>query len=200
MQISCTATNSSGCTFTIDTAINTINQLPDITVSAVPDTVILGETSQLNAFSSVSNNYTWQYNQTLSETNIANPMATPTQTTTYLVEVSDGNCPNKALITVYIKLPECIEDKIFVPNAFSPNGDGNNDVFYVRSLAPIDDFYFTIYDRWGQQVFETTDINTGWDGKFKNVLLNTAAYAWYCSGKCVGGEDFFIKGNVSLLY
>lgn len=63
----------------------------------------------------------------------------------------------------------------------------------------IDDFYFTVYDRWGQQVFETRDQNTGWDGTFKNGNLSPAAYAWYCSGFCENGEAFFLKGNVTIL-
>jgi gliding motility-associated-like protein len=102
-------------------------------------------------------------------------------------------------VTVYVRLPECLEGKLFVPNAFTPNNDGNNDQFYVRSSAPIEEFYFTVYDRWGEQVFETREQSQGWDGMYKLKQLSPAAFAWYCSGFCENGEDFLIKGNISIL-
>lgn len=72
-------------------------------------------------------------------------------------------------------------------------------LFYVRSRGEIRQFYFAVYDRWGQKVFETYDINTGWDGSFNGENLSPAAFAWYCSGFCENGEDFILKGNVSIL-
>jgi len=199
MNISVTATNSIGCS-AIDTAsVYVYTLLPDISATTFPDTIELGESAQLEAFSSVVNDYSWNIDSTLSAFNIYNPEASPLETTTYTVNVFDGYCPNKTDVTVYVILPPCIEDKIFVPNAFSPNNDGNNDVFKVRNTVPIDDFYFTIYDRWGQQVFETKDSNEGWDGTFEGEKLSPAAFAWYCSGLCENGEEFFIKGNVTIL-
>lgn len=199
MTISVEATNAIGCVANESVSLFVNDNLPDITASANPDSIELGESSQLEAFSSVVNDYSWVPDSTLSALNIADPLATPAVTTTYTVEINDGLCPNKADVTVYVKLPECIEGKIFVPNAFSPNGDGNNDVFYVRSSAPIDGFYFAVYDRWGQMLFETYDQSSGWDGTFELKQLSPAAFAWYCSGFCEGGEEFFIKGNVSIL-
>ncbi len=199
MVITCTATTSSNCVANAIATITVFDQLLDLNASANPDTIEQGESSQLEAFSSVTNNYIWNLDSTLSSLNIADPIASPLETTTYTVNITDGICSNKTTVTVYVKLPECIDGKIYVPNAFSPNSDALNDVFRVRSSALIDDFYFTVYDRWGQQIFKTRDQNTGWDGTFKNEVLSPAAYAWYCSGFCENGEAFFLKGNVTIL-
>ena len=199
MTITVEATNSAGCQAVDSIVLFVSDELPDITAAANPDTIELGESSQLEAFSSAVNDFTWVYENSLSALNIPDPVATPLTTTTYTVEINDGLCPNKTDVTVYVKLPECIEDKIFVPNAFSPNGDGNNDVFLVRSSVPIDRFYVAVYDRWGQMVYESYDQSMGWDGSFKQKQLSPAAFAWYCSGFCEGGEAFFLKGNVSLI-
>jgi len=199
MTVICTATSPNNCLAEASATIMVFDQLPDLIASANPDTIEQGESSQLEAFSSVTSNYVWNQDTTLSALNIADPLASPQETTTYTVNITDGFCPNKTEVTVYVKLPECIEGKIYVPNAFSPNSDAHNDIFRVCSSAMIDDFYFTVYDRWGQQVFETRDQNTGWDGTFKNGNLSPAAYAWYCSGFCENGEAFFLKGNVTIL-
>jgi gliding motility-associated-like protein len=199
MIVICTATSPNNCLAQASATITVLDQLPDISVSATPDTIILGETSQLEAFSSVTNVFNWAADTTLNALNISDPIASPLETNDYFVNINDGFCPNKAAITVYVKLPECIDGKVFVPNAFSPNGDGNNDIFQVRSSAQIDEFYFTVYDRWGQQVFEGQHQAIGWDGKFENAVLSPAAFAWYCSGFCENGEAFFLKGNVTLL-
>ena len=63
----------------------------------------------------------------------------------------------------------------------------------------IREVYFTVYDRWGQQVFETRDIGTGWDGTFNGTKLDPAVFGWYVEGTCAAGEKFFKKGNVTIL-
>jgi gliding motility-associated-like protein len=85
-----------------------------------------------------------------------------------------------------------------VPNAFSPNNDGKNDVLYVRGNF-IQTMYFTVYDRWGQKMFETRNQNEGWDGTYKGKKLDPAVFGWYVEGTCEVGEKFFKKGNVTLL-
>ncbi|MCB9227852.1 MAG: gliding motility-associated C-terminal domain-containing protein [Chitinophagales bacterium] len=197
--VSCQITDQFACKDTVADTVFVTTLLPDISATATPDTIEMGDTSQLEALSSLVNNFVWDNNASLSATDIFNPTAFPTQTTTYTVHVNDNTCPNKTTVTVYVTPKKCIEDKLFVPNAFTPNNDGNNDIFYVRSRGEIRQFYFAVYDRWGQKVFETYDINTGWDGSFNGENLSPAAFAWYCSGFCENGEDFILKGNVSIL-
>jgi large repetitive protein len=86
----------------------------------------------------------------------------------------------------------------FVPNAFSPNNDGENDVLYVRGIT-VTDLHWMIFSRWGEKVFETKDANTGWDGTFKGQLLPTGVYGVLVRGKCDDGQYFEKKGNITLI-
>ena len=83
---------------------------------------------------------------------------------------------------------------LFVPNVFSPNGDGQNDVFIARGTN-VKDFNMVIYDRWGTAVFESDDIEIGWDGTFRGSLMNSAVFVYYI----LSGEEVVSKGNVTLL-
>ena len=89
-------------------------------------------------------------------------------------------------------------NNIFIPDAFSPNGDGNNDKLFVRGNN-IQELYFAVYDRWGENVFETTDKNNGWDGTYKGNQLSGAVFVYYCKGKYTDGLEFKQKGDVTLV-
>ena len=101
-------------------------------------------------------------------------------------------------VTIYVIAPDCNENTVFVPNTFTPNGDGRNDVLYARS-AFVTELYFTVYDRWGQQVFATNDINKGWDGIFNGKPCNPDVFGYYLTFKCNDGRESFKKGNVTLI-
>ena len=92
--------------------------------------------------------------------------------------------------------------EIFIPNIFSPNGDGQNDTLYVRSNC-IKDFTFSIYNRWGEKVFETNDINEGWDGGSTKLTNhtdnNTEVFMYYLTGEYKNGDKFIKKGNITLI-
>ena len=92
-------------------------------------------------------------------------------------------------------LNECGE--MFVPNAFSPDNNGENDIEYVYGKC-IQKIYFAIYDRWGQKVFETTDMKQGWDGSFKGKEMNTGVFVYYLTATLTTGETVTKKGNISL--
>lgn len=123
----------------------------------------------------------------------------PTETTTYTVTVTDLNgCTGTDKVTVEVRNARCDESDIFIPNAFSPNQDGFNDVLYVRSNF-IDNLEIIIYNRWGQEVFRSKDQNIGWDGTLNGEDLAPDAYAYYLKANCINGETYTNKGNVSLL-
>lgn len=86
----------------------------------------------------------------------------------------------------------------FVPNAFTPDGDGLNEVLFVRGAA-IDEVFFAIYNRWGEKVFESTSKTQGWDGTFKGKMLTPDVYGYYVEVRCFNGETYFKKGNVTLI-
>ena len=97
-------------------------------------------------------------------------------------------------------IPVIIEDpnSFFIPNAFSPNNDGNNDVLYVRGKN-IQEISLLIYDRWGQRVFVTQNINEDWDGKYNGEKLENAVFVYYLSLTYADGKTETKKGNVSLI-
>jgi gliding motility-associated-like protein len=85
-----------------------------------------------------------------------------------------------------------------LPKAFSPNGDGVNDLLFVRG-AGVESIDLKLYNRWGEIVFESTDISIGWDGKYKGKEAPVEAYAFVLNVTFVDGTTFFKKGNVTLL-
>ena len=89
--------------------------------------------------------------------------------------------------------------ELFVPNTFTPNNDGKNDIFRVRGPA-YGKFYFAVYNRWGQLMFETNDPNQGWDGTFNGALSDPGVFGWYLRASCGEGyEEVFKKGSVTLI-
>lgn len=200
-EIGLTITDLQGCSDFVGVHLHTIDDLPDLEVFADPDTIEAGLGSQLLAESIDANTFLWEENEHFNTLEIKNPYASNIlETTTYTVIADNGICPKKDSVTVYVVIPECLDEKFFIPNAFSPNGDENNDVFKVQtSLHNIENFYFAVYDRWGNKLFETTDKTQGWNGTYKGNELSPNVYGWYCKGLCPGGENFFLKGNVTLL-
>ncbi len=91
----------------------------------------------------------------------------------------------------------CVPPYVYVPNTFSPNGDGINDQFQV--YGPVAQIELVVYDRWGEEVFRTTDVTQAWDGTFQGRSLPPDVYAWQAWIACVGGKTIVLKGNVTLL-
>lgn len=92
----------------------------------------------------------------------------------------------------------CDRPNIFIPNAFSPNGDGVNDKLCCRGRFIID-FNLAIYSRWGEKVFETNDINDCWDGRYNGQWCVPGVYTYYCRVKCEAGFQNTIKGDITLI-
>jgi gliding motility-associated-like protein len=84
-----------------------------------------------------------------------------------------------------------------VPDAFSPNNDGNNDKLFVR--GSIKDFTFSVYNRWGELVFKTQNQSTGWDGLFRGKELDAGIFVYYLTGVDTAGNTINKKGNITLV-
>lgn len=194
--------NQYGCLDTAYTFVNVIDILTGLFAEADPDTVLFnsGETSQLTTVQDNDYSYFWWPDSSIITSNsIYNPVANPYVTTTYFVEITDEfGCRGLDSVTVTVLSPPCEPPYIFVPTGFSPNGDGENDTLFVRGNS-IDVVYFAVYSRWGQLIFETEDLNVGWDGTFKGEALPPDVFGWYLRVKCFNGDEFFDKGNVTLL-
>ncbi|MCC7301696.1 MAG: gliding motility-associated C-terminal domain-containing protein [Bacteroidia bacterium] len=91
---------------------------------------------------------------------------------------------------------DTIDQDFFIPTAFSPNGDNNNDILHVR--GPIRDMDFYIYDRWGELVYHSTDPQQGWDGSYEEQKLNSAVFVYYFKGTLLDGTEVTEKGNITL--
>ena len=103
-----------------------------------------------------------------------------------------------AYVTVIVE-DEIIEGELFIPNIFSPNGDGSNDMFYVRG-AGFSEFQLIIYNRWGEKVFETEDNSKGWDGTFNEKFVNPGVFVYYIFAKyALDDTEVTKKGNITLI-
>ncbi|MDB4089480.1 gliding motility-associated C-terminal domain-containing protein, partial [Flavobacteriales bacterium] len=191
-------TNSNGCQITLNKSIY-VSPLPILSVTATADktTIFSGETVQLSSTPS-GFTYSWSPVTGLSNSTIQNPIANPTSTTTYTVTVSDSGCVRSSDVKITVIDVICGPPDLYVPNAFTPNGDGDNDVLFVRGNN-ITSMTLRIYHRWGEKVFESTKQTEGWDGKFKGKECDPAVFVYYLDVTCLGGETYQGKGNVTLI-
>lgn len=191
--------NNFGC---IDTTelIGTIQYpWPILAITSNPDSIFIGQSAQLLATNNLDYTYAWVPDTTLSTLDSYNPIAKPRQTQWYTLTVTNSlGCTTTDSILINIKAPICGEPVLFVPNAFSPDGDGYNDVFLVNGNN-ITDMTMEIYNRWGQRVFVTNNQSTGWDGRFQGAELPPDVYGYYVRCVCDDGSIYFKKGNVTLL-
>lgn len=184
-----TVTDAGGCT-----EVATINITMDsvITITAGPDTTIVkGTVVMLNA--SGGTNYSWTPTTGLINPNSAIPIAGPTVTTTYYV-TDLGPCATTDTVTVFIDDTK----SIFVPNIFSPNGDGQNDVLYVRGNGLVS-VTFIVYNRWGEKVFESGALEDGWDGFVNGERMNDGVFVYRVKATYYDDEEVTLKGNVTLV-
>ncbi len=143
--------------------------------------------------------YKWSSPADLTNPTATTTFAKPTQDTRYAVTVTDNfGCSDTASVFIRVLVPQCAEPYVFIPRAFTPNGDGINDKFFVRGdyLTQLE---FVIYNRWGEQVFKTLDKAVGWDGTYNGQQVTPDVYGYYVKGTCQNGETYFKKGNVTVM-
>ena len=165
--------------------------------------VIVGSSVQLNtSVSSDVTSYFWNPGQWLSCNTCPNPLVKPQENITYKVTVKNmGNCESSDNVTITLL---CNDGNVFIPNTFSPNGDGANDVFYPRGKGVNSIKNFAIFNRWGQVVYQKSHIsandpNFGWDGMLNGVKAPTDVYVYLLEVICANNIVFPIKGNVTLV-
>lgn len=181
----------------------------DVTVHPKPTvkargeaTIVAGSSTDLSASGKHIATFEWTPSESLSCTECPNPIANPYKTTVYTVRVfSDFGCINSDEVKVTVL---CDESQIFIPNTFTPNGDGVNDIFYVRGEGISDVKTFRIYNRWGELMFEKSGINTndkmnGWDGTFNGQELPPDVYVYMVEAYCENDELLKLKGDVTII-
>ena len=158
-------------------------------------TIFAGESIVLNGAGGSS--YSWSPSDGLSCDNCPNPIASPLETTTYTVIADSAGCLSVDEITVTVE----ISGDVFVPNLFSPNNDGVNDVLQLYGYS-IDEIDFRIYDRWGELIYQNNDPNFSswhWDGTFKGVELNSAVFVYTLEVTYMDGREQIQHGNITLV-
>ncbi len=182
---------TSGCTGS-DTVIITLSPAPDVRITPNQVSIRSRETVQLSASGALR--YSWRPTAWLDNDTAANPIAAPRQSVTYIVTgVNAAGCSDTASVSI------TINDRFFVPNAFSPNGDGLNDVFRIENFGYQELESFRVYNRWGTVVFETTDGVKGWDGRINGAPADCGTYYYLIRLKQTGQERTNLKGEMQLI-
>jgi gliding motility-associated-like protein len=188
--------NPLGCSAT-DT--ERIISYPPVTFSNVtpsPQTIPYGGSIQLNATGAVY--YMWTPNNgTLDNNNINNPVATPVDPTTIYTVYGRNlfGCIDSAQVIVNLDY-NMSQD---MPTGFTPNGDGLNDVFRITKLKYQKLVDFRIYNRWGLEVFQTSNPEVGWDGTYHGVPQDMGVYSYQIIVGMTGGDNKTYKGTVTLI-
>jgi len=185
-----TATSSQGCTARDTFNLDFANR---ITIKAIASDTVLtcDEAIELNVTGADS--YFWQPATGLNDQNSNNPVVEGIRNSIlYVVTGTKGNCT--AIDSVNIAFEACSD--IYIPNAFSPNGDGVNDIFRVLG-SNIKEFNLRIYNRWGTLLFETGQVDAGWDGKYNEKDVTAGVYVWLLDAKDTNGKVLNFNGNFS---
>ncbi len=187
-----TITDVHGCT---DTLYAAINVLPGAILN-LPDSVVLypGDSVLLQAQGNASS-YAWFPGTGLSATNISNPVATPTVNTRYFVQaVTEAGCTVSDTVDVLLRA----ESVLAMPNAFVPGSGPNGQLKIMRQgIASLN--YLRIFNRWGTKVFETNNIDEGWDGTYNSADQPMGVYIYQVDAVTPTGRRFTQQGNITLI-
>ena len=194
-QYSVNVTDNAGCS---TTASFTVDVIGTLLVNVNPSSVTINEGETVELTASGGSTYVWTPSLGINcltaacDTVNANPLFT----TTYEVFATDANgCEGSEFVTVYVN-PVCSKE-IFVPSIFSPNADGKNDQQCVMGNC-IASMEFSIYNRWGENVFTTTDQNQCWDGQYKGQKVNTGVFVYKLKATLINGNEVNQSGNITV--
>ena len=178
------------------------SQLPEISINPTPD-VDLGSDTAICAQEMVvldagnsGSAYLWSTGETTQTIELKN---LDTDTIVWVVVTSSG-CSNNDTIFITV---ESIQEQLYFPNAFTPNFDGENELFApIGNTDNIGKYHMMIYNRWGQKIYETTDPNSGWDGTYNNIPSPLGTYVYkvsYRTEGCVEERDYSESATITLI-
>ncbi|MCC6754460.1 MAG: gliding motility-associated C-terminal domain-containing protein [Saprospiraceae bacterium] len=198
-RFSVTILNAAGCSWTFHHTVGITDPSSELLVAVDPDLVVAGQETQLTATYRPGWRYDWgPKDGSLSNDTIYNPIARPLKTTRYTVTVTDENgCTATAGVQVTV---QTCPEAVFLPNAFSPNGDSKNDELCIRTRAgTLARVELIIHSRWGEQVFATKDPAVCWDGTYKNKKLSPDVFGYLLKFSCLEQDQHVKVGNITLL-
>lgn len=179
----------------------TVHPLPE--VNAGPDQKVLaGSEITLSGTGKNVVDYRWSPAEDLSCDNCPNPKGKISVTTIFTLKgTTQYGCSDSDDVQIVIF---CDQSQLFIPNTFTPNGDGQNDYFYPQGKGVGKIKMFIIYNRWGQKVFERSNFDAnvreqGWDGTFQGKPLNPDSFVYTLEATCDNGETVFFKGDVTII-
>ena len=181
--------------FSDDTTVTIlVNQLP-LANAGADNTIYRNQTATLHGSGGIS--YAWTPDNYLNNPFANTTVASPLETTKYILQVTDINgCVAFDTVIVYVIGQTVLQ----LPTAFSPDGNGVNDIFRISKWLNIEHLdVFEIYNRWGEKIFSTTDINGGWDGTFNGREQPQSVYVWTIKAIDYDGNEILKSGNVTLL-
>jgi len=196
-----TVTDASGCSMSVVTVVTaqpgpTANAGASVSIVSGNSTTLVG---------TGGGTYSWTPTGSLSCTTCTSPSASPAITTTYTLIVADANgCTDTALVTVFVQPVSCDNKpnagSFYLPNAFSPNDDGQNDELCLLGWDEcLKDFSIKIYNRWGEAVFSSDTKTFCWDGTHNGKPLNSASFAFFVKAVLYNGVKKELKGSITLV-
>lgn len=194
-----TYSDTNGCTYRDSTTINLSHSLDNLNAWADDTMIFAGLSTQLHVTPIAGASYLWSPATSLDNPTSTDPVASPEESTLYSVIVNDNNgCSDTLLVHLSCTRLGCGEEELFVPNVFTPNGDGTNDKLCFR-YQYISEFHFSLYNRWGEEVFHTDNVNDCWDGRYKESDCPAGVYMYTCQYRCITGQSNEIKGDITLI-
>jgi gliding motility-associated-like protein len=185
--------DTAGCFDTLSVTVHAY-PLPVVAIGNNDTTIHFGQSVRLRVTG--ANSYVWTPVGSLSDPNIPNPIATPTVTTDYIVfGLNQYNCSSSDTVRVTIDN----RDNLLIPSGFTPNNDGKNDYFRIVNVTFQKLMEFRVFNRWGQEVFSTTDPQKGWDGTWKGVAQDVGSYPYIIRVAYPDGFTETYKGDVTLI-
>jgi len=178
-----------------------VTDAPEVDALASETLVDPGTEVQLSVNPEGENiSYSWEPAEAVSDPNSPTTTAIVTEDIWFYVTATNRQeCSAVDSVLVQVRQSdECRENNIFLPSGFSPNGDGKNDEYLVRSSIPLESMTIMIFNRWGEKVFETSNQETGWDGNYNGKPAAADTYGYYFEGIC-NGNSITRQGNITII-
>jgi gliding motility-associated-like protein len=191
------ATASNVCGFDTLVKNNFITVFDMPVLNTFGDTTInIGETASIMATGGLNYNWTPDINNSIACATCSNTIVQPLVSTNYVVVASNSQyCVVQDTVKIIVDV-DCGD--FFIPNVFSPNDDGLNDLINVHGRC-ISNFNLQIFSRWGEKVFETSTLENSWDGTYKGKKMDTGVFVYKADGVSIDGQSFRFKGNITLI-
>ncbi len=203
-NFSVVVTNQFGCSQELSTSVTVIDLEGTLSITAEPDTILLGDATEITVTGCDDCDFDWIVpSGTIDPTTGPVITAIPDEpgSNIYEIDVTQLTCATTLSVEVFVINAICDPDHVFIPSAFTPNNDGDNDVLRVRTFFAdeVTDMELLIYNRWGEEIFRTQNIYEVWDGTFRDEALPPDSYGFYLRVVCPNGEELIQKGNITLL-